>query len=295
MTKSNEELPSTYFVPHRFNQREEMARLHIQDQMITTGMGGVLDEQPDPTQLQCVLDVGCGTGGWLIETAKRYPSLSRLVGIDINPQVLAFARAQAESLGVGDRVTFRQMDALHALDFPDHTFDLINHRLGSSYVRLWDWPDLLAEYQRVSQPAGIIRITEGGITVSNSPALTHISKLFVSALHRAGRYVTPDKDGITNHLVPLLQRHGLQDIQSHTYDMEYRAGTPEWRLFYENMKHGFRTLALFFQKWTRVPDDYEELCQQALTEMQQPTFVALFPLLTAWGTTSKKPAEALGR
>ena len=42
--------------------------------------------------------------------------------------------------------------------------------------------------------------------------------------------------------------------------------------------------AAFFRKWTRVPDDYEAIYQQALEDMQQPGFVATWTLLTAWGT-----------
>jgi len=32
-----------------------------------------------------------------------------------------------------------------------------------------------------------------------------------------------------------------------------------------------------------VPDDYEQIYQQVLNEMQQPDFAALLNLLTAWG------------
>jgi len=53
------EHPSTYFVQDRSNA-EERERLRLQDQMFTTGMGGVLPEQPDPARFQRVLDVGCG-------------------------------------------------------------------------------------------------------------------------------------------------------------------------------------------------------------------------------------------
>ncbi len=67
------EHPSTYFVQDR-ESKEELERVQLQDHMITAGMGGVLPEQPDPTSFQRVLDVGCGTGGWLIEVAKTYPS-----------------------------------------------------------------------------------------------------------------------------------------------------------------------------------------------------------------------------
>jgi len=75
------EHPSTYFVQDRSNQ-DELNRLQIQDHMLTTSMGGVLPEQPDPTLFHRVLDVGSGTGGWLIEAAKAYPSMSLLVGVD---------------------------------------------------------------------------------------------------------------------------------------------------------------------------------------------------------------------
>src|SRR5258708_15848139 len=75
------EQPSTYFVQDRSNQ-EELDRLQIQDHMLTASMGGVLPEQPDPTAFQRVLDVGCGTGDWLIELAKTTPTCPSLVGVD---------------------------------------------------------------------------------------------------------------------------------------------------------------------------------------------------------------------
>jgi hypothetical protein len=44
----NNERPSTYFVQDR-HSKEDLTRLIIQDQMLTTSMGGVLPEQTDPT------------------------------------------------------------------------------------------------------------------------------------------------------------------------------------------------------------------------------------------------------
>ena len=44
-----------------------------------------------------------------------------------------------------------------------------------------------------------------------------------------------------------------------------------------------QTLLPFFQRWTRVPDDYQTLCEQAFQEMQQPDFRATWRLLTVWG------------
>src|SRR5262249_51416513 len=105
MSESPREHPSTYFVQNRSNL-EEIARLEVQDKMITTGMGGVLPELADPTSLRSILDVGCGPGGWLIETARTYPTIKKLIGADISDKILAHARARAEQGQLDKRVQF---------------------------------------------------------------------------------------------------------------------------------------------------------------------------------------------
>lgn len=127
-TEPQREHPSTYFVQDRSNQ-EEMERLEIQDKMATAGMGGVLSEQPDPTRFRCVLDVGCATGGWLLETARTYPTVEKLFGADISDKMLEYARAQAKSQHLENRVQFQTMDALRMLEFPPVFFFPCNFTL----------------------------------------------------------------------------------------------------------------------------------------------------------------------
>src|SRR5215469_6860033 len=110
------EPPSTYAVQER--TQEEIHRLQIQDKMLTLAAGGVLPELDDPTQLRHILDVGCGTGGWLMETARVYPPIETLVGVDVSIKVVMHARAQARDFGLAERVQFQAMDALQGLDFP---------------------------------------------------------------------------------------------------------------------------------------------------------------------------------
>src|SRR5579883_1482725 len=50
--------------------------------------GGILPEQPDPSRFQQVLDLGCGTGGWLIDLAKTLPTSTSLVGVDVSERLL---------------------------------------------------------------------------------------------------------------------------------------------------------------------------------------------------------------
>jgi ubiquinone/menaquinone biosynthesis C-methylase UbiE len=264
---------------------DEMTRLEIQDKMVTTGMGGVLPELADPTILRRVLDVGCGTGGWLMETARTYPTIEKLVGVDISDKMIAYARSQAENLALGERVQFRTMDALRILDFPSSYFDLVNQRFGMSWLRTWEWKKLLLEYQRVSRPGGIIRITEAHKLECNTPALTKLFDIMGEAFYHSGRFFTMGKDGSTGQLANLLTQYAIRDVQTRVYPLVYHAGTVEGQHFANDMAHVFRLFLPFCQRWTRIPSNYEDIYQQALKEMQQPGFVGTWTYLTLWGTT----------
>ncbi|MBV9230867.1 MAG: class I SAM-dependent methyltransferase [Chloroflexi bacterium] len=281
---AHQELASTYFVQDRSN-KEDLCRLHIQDHLVTAGMGGVLPEQPDPTIFERVLDVGCGPGGWLIEAAKTYPRMKLLVGMDISDKMLQAARSQAAAQQMSDRVQFHTMDAFKMLEFPSGGFDLVNQRFGMSWVRTWDWPKLLGEYQRVSRPGGVIRITESDVDEGSYPALNRLSHLLLQTFYQAGHFFTPDSQGLTSQLAPLLCQYGLRNVQTQVSRMHYRAGTAQWQSMYEELRRLFRVAVPFMRKWTHVPEDYEEIYQQAMSEMQQPDFVGTWTLLTAWGNT----------
>src|SRR5258708_9307285 len=85
----------TYFVQDRRNE-EELLRLAEQDRLVTASMGGVLPEQADPSAFRRVLDVACGSGGWVIEAAPTYPEMS-LVGLDSSHRVIDYAHSQSAS------------------------------------------------------------------------------------------------------------------------------------------------------------------------------------------------------
>ena len=277
------ENPSTYIVQDRSN-KEELARLQIQDQLLTVGMGGVLAEQPDPGSFERVLDIGCGTGGWLIEAAKAYPTMSLLVGVDISKRMVDYARAQAEAEQVADRVEFHMMDALLKLEFPDEYFDLVNMRCAGSFLRTWDWPKLLSEFQRVSRRGAVVRVTEfDGINESSGAAHKRLSQLAIQAFYKSGHFFRPESDGLTSELARLLTQHGIRQVQTLEHPLQLSADTLEGKLFIEDGLRFFRTAKPFLQKWLRLPEDYDAIYQQMFSEMQQPDFATTWRLLTAWG------------
>jgi hypothetical protein len=60
-----------------------------------------------------------------------------------------------------------------------------------SFLRKWDWPKLLQEFQRVTRPGGVIRITESEMLIqSTSSALTQLYQIALDAAYQAGLYQT---------------------------------------------------------------------------------------------------------
>lgn len=276
---------STYFGALRLDEAE-LYRLQIQHQLLTTGMGGLLPEQGDLTRFSRMLDVGCGTGDWLLDLASTCPQISELVGIDIDSSALRYAAKQAESRQQNQRVRFHFLDALGSLHWPEErSFDLVNQRFGASWIRQWEWAPLLFQYRRVSKPGGVIRVCEFDVGVSNSPALEQLAELTARAFAQAGHFFLPERDGLSSQLVPLLQRAGLQGIEQRTAPLLCQAGTQLGDLFAQNIKRLFHTMDPFLQKWTSLPPNYKKLRWRALADLSEPWFVVTWTATTAWGTT----------
>lgn len=274
------EHPHTYIVQN--HNVEEITRLDLQDRLITRCMGQVLPEQPDQTCFQHVLDVGCGAGWWLIEVARTYPGIPKLVGVDINKHFVDHAHQLAQEAQVSNRVHFQAGDALRMLEFSDHFFDLVNHRFAMSFLRKWDWPRLLREYQRVCRLAGVIRVTEASLPESNSPALTQLLDLLFQAMCQLGYFFTPTRDGVISHLAALLTRYGIEKVQTHTHPLTFR--DPEAKqIFALDCQYAFRTTIPFLRKYTKFPYNYEDLYQQMIYETRQPDWEISMTIVTAWG------------
>jgi ubiquinone/menaquinone biosynthesis C-methylase UbiE len=285
--KKKQEIPSTYFVQDRSN-KEELIRLDKQDRLITALMGGLLPEQEDADRLQSVLDVACGPGGWLIDLARTYPGIAQLVGVDISERMITYARGQAKAAQLNSRVRFQVSDALHMSKLPAESFDLVHQRLGMSFLRTWEWPELLSEYLRVCKPGGIIHITETALLPeTNSPALKRLVELLIEALYCAGHFFTPESEGVTSHLAAMMRQYGIVQVQTKVYALDYHTNAETLQAYAENVQRLFRTGLPFMRKWIKLPPDYQDLYRQMMDEIQRPDFVSTNLLTTAWGSKNE--------
>jgi ubiquinone/menaquinone biosynthesis C-methylase UbiE len=262
----------------------EMARLLHQDRLISSHLGGLLPERPNHDSMQRVLDLACGPGGWAQEVALAYPTIE-VVGVDISHTMIEYASAMARVRGLSN-LTFRVMDVLKPLDFPDHSFDLVNARLIFGFMPPAAWPALLQESIRITRPRGIIRLTECESDITNSPATQRLTGMVTRALQLAGRSFSPDGRhfGIVPMLGRFLREAGCRSIQHLAYALDWSAGTEAHESTRFNLQFLLKLLEPFLVKMQVTPaEEFEPLYQRALEEMQAEDFCAITFFLSVWG------------
>src|SRR5439155_14840173 len=128
---------------------------------------------------QRALDAACGPGGWVLELARAYPHM-QVMGFDIDAQMIEYANTQAR-LGQLANASFRVMNALDPLDYPDNFFDLVNARY-LSVIQRPAWPRVTQELFSITRPGGVIRHTETeDVSVTTSPAFERMMVIFLQA------------------------------------------------------------------------------------------------------------------
>ena len=115
-----------------------------------------LIEIADPPWEGAVIDIGCGPGTATLRAAKRVGPGGRALGVDLAPQMVAYAerRAQAEHL---TNVTFMEGDAETLEGVPDASFDTAISNFGVIFAP--DGARMLATVARVLRPGGVFAFT----------------------------------------------------------------------------------------------------------------------------------------
>ena len=117
------------------------------------------------------LDLGAGTGDLSIAVIRYAEPRTRMIGMDITPEMLEVGRRKVAWLGLQDRIDLRVGDAEH-IDLPDNSVDACCS--GFMMRNLTNMEQALREMLRVVRPGGRVVCLE----ISHPPG-----KIFGSLFH----------------------------------------------------------------------------------------------------------------
>jgi 4-hydroxy-2,2'-bipyrrole-5-carbaldehyde O-methyltransferase len=103
-----------------------------------------------------LLEVGCGSGIYIRHACRRNPQLTAL-GLELQPQVAEFARANLAAWGLAERVSIETGD-IRGLS-PAQPFDLLTLHNNIYYFPRDEWPALLLHLKHLLRPGGRLLLT----------------------------------------------------------------------------------------------------------------------------------------
>lgn len=195
----------------------EISRLNFQHFMFRYAFGA--DYSAPVAAPRSILDVACGTGRWAREIARRFPD-ANVMGFDINRDQLDASLAEGERLGndyLPANCTYLQGNALERFGFHDTSFDYVMARACSAFIPAAQWPLVVAEMVRVTQPGGWVELRDFGLVYSPNTALNELTVKFANLAQKRGIH-----PGAGPFLGQYLQSAGLYNVQ--VQQMRVRSG-----------------------------------------------------------------------
>lgn len=168
-----------------------------------------------------LLDVACGTGVLANAAAKITGPQGAVSGVDINPDMLAMARRQA------DHIQWYQAPA-EQLPFDDHSYDRVICQFGLMFFD--DKPRALREMQRVTRPGGRLGVAVWA-RLDDTPGYAMVKTMLTDLFdaETAASVQAPFSLGDKKELLELFEDAGLPHPEIHTLSGTARfASLDDW-------------------------------------------------------------------
>ena len=252
---------------------EGRSRLSLLSELLHVDTTALFDTVGVAPGSRC-LDVGCGGGHLTFDLARRVGPSGRVVGLDLDGDILELARLDAKDQGL-DHVEFRCGDA-RTLDGAA-AYDVVHCRFVLSHLPHPE--ELVASMANLLAPGGLLVLVDVDFNrvfwYPESPALRQASDIYVKTVRRRGG------DACLGPRLPALLRDaGLNDVRARVAQpLSYDRALPEmyaWTL--EMMADAI------VGEGVAARDDIDAVAAAVRDVGREGTTLVAFPMVVqAWG------------
>lgn len=266
--------------PVRPDNALEFRRLSIQDEIFNDAFRLLPEGVIAPKH---ILDVGCGTGGWIRRVAQAYP-YAKCTGLDKSDLLLGYARSVAESNKLAN-VTYKKGDMLEITTiFKQKRFDFIQMRFCSWFLGNHR-QEAVAACRDLLEPGGHLHLMEyEPYPSTTSAALKRFAQLFEQALEKRGTSYAG-----TSEFPVLFDSLGFTNVQLTPYVIRLDAGatkqgTSNQSVLLRDLISSMQTVAKIIIAAGLISEkEHNDLIEQCIADAEKKEFGGLSYYLSITG------------
>ncbi|KAG0782211.1 hypothetical protein G6F62_006769 [Rhizopus arrhizus] len=205
---------SSYWLPKDEEEQQRLTAQHFAFKELYNGnILRSVSENLDFEKGISVLDVGCGSGAWIMDMTHDYPNCT-FHGCDIVDTTNKILKI--------DQFTFKLGNVVQGLPYEDNVFDFVHMRFFIFALRKEEWPIAIKELIRVTKSGGMLQLMESIFKVPvGSSFPTHFSDIVYSIATSKGQNIK-----ITEELEGMLSANdNVKVVQSDYRHCSLNTGT----------------------------------------------------------------------
>ncbi|KAG1449986.1 hypothetical protein G6F56_008479 [Rhizopus delemar] len=200
---------STYILPKDEIEQDRLNSQHFAVKALFNGKNILDSIEKSLPGGAAVLDIGCGTGCWVMEMAVNYPE-HQFTGVDLSDMFPTTIRPE--------NAQFELINVLGGLPFPDNSFDFVNMRFMMTAFCTTEWPMIIKEIYRVLKTDGVVELMENVFPEkARSPIVEAVNQQFFEMLKENEK-----EPLISTKLSSLLQEGNFKLIEKQEKSLQYK-------------------------------------------------------------------------